>query len=105
MCLLTQSCQRGLPTGWPTSSPPSNRCYDDLRAALLVAHQLTAFQKAEKLFSSEPLRDRRPSELLYEMLEVVYPSEEWSRLFDMLFLSRIPPAVHLQLTKDDHEDV
>ena len=91
LCLLTPSCQRGLPTGWLTSSPPSYRCYDDLRAALLVAHQLTAFQKAEKLFSSEPLRDRRPSELLYEMLEVVYPSEERSPLFAMLFLSRIPP--------------
>ena len=34
---------------------PGNNCYNDLRAALLVAHQLTAFQKAEKLFSSEPL--------------------------------------------------
>ena len=34
---------------------PGDNCYDDLRAALLVAHQLTAFQKAEKLFSSEPL--------------------------------------------------
>ena len=55
---------------------PGDNCYDDLRAALLVAHQLTAFQKAEKLFSSEPLGDRRPSELLSEILELVHPREE-----------------------------
>ena len=29
---------------------PGDNCYTDLKAALLVAHQLTAFQKAEKLF-------------------------------------------------------
>ena len=79
-------------------APPGDNCYDDLRAAPLVAHQLTAFQKAEKLFSSEPLGDRRPSELLSEMLELVHPGEERTRLFSMLFL-------RLQLTEDDHEDV
>ena len=51
------------------------------------------------------LGDRRPSELLSEMLELVHPGEERSRLFAMLFLRRLPAAVRLQLTKDDHEDV
>ena len=79
--------------------------YDNLKAALLVAHQLTSYQKAEKLFSSEPLGDRRPSELLSEMLELVHPGEEWSRLFAMLFLRRLPAAVRLQLTEDNQEDI
>ena len=61
----------------------------------MVAHQLTSYQKAEKLFSFEPLGDRRPPELLSEMLELVYPSEEWSRLFAMLFQCCLPAAVHL----------
>ena len=52
---------------------PSATCYDDIRAALMVAHQLTAFQKAERLFSNEQLGDRRPSELLSEMMEHVVP--------------------------------
>ena len=39
------------------------------------------------------------------MLELVYPGEERSRLFAMLFLRRLPAAVRLQLTEDDHEDV
>ena len=50
---------------------PDNNCYNDLRAALLVAHQLTAFQKAKKLFSSEPPGDHRP----YEMLKLVHPKK------------------------------
>ena len=39
------------------------------------------------------------------MLELVHPGEERTRLFSMLFLRRLPPAVRLQLTEDDHEDV
>ena len=84
---------------------PGDYSYDDLKVALLVAHQLTSYQKAEKLFSSEPLGDRRPSELLSEMLELVYPGEERSLLFTMLFLHRLPAAFRRHLTKDDHEDV
>ena len=82
-----------------------DNCYTDLRAALLVAQQLTAFLKAEKLFSSEPLGDRRPSELLSEMLELVHPGKEQTRLFSMLFLRCLPAAVRLQLTEDDHKNV
>ena len=84
---------------------PGDACYDDLKAALLSAHQLTAFQKAEQLFSSEPLGDRRPSELLSEMLELVHPGEESTRLFALLFLRRLPAAVRLLLTEDAHTDV
>ena len=39
------------------------------------------------------------------MLEIVHPGEERTRLFSMLFLRRLPAAVHLQLTEDDLEDV
>ena len=84
---------------------PGEECYDDLKTALLAAHQLTSYQKAERLFSAEALGERRPSELLSEMLELVHPGEERTRLFSMLFLRRLPPAVRLQLTEDDHEDV
>lgn len=84
---------------------PGDNCYDDLRAALLAAHQLTAYQKAEKLLSSEPLGDRRPSDLLAELLELVKPGDEKTNLFSLIFLRRLPAAVRLQLTEDDHEDV
>lgn len=84
---------------------PGETCFDDLRTALLTSHQLTAFEKAEKLFSSEPLGDRRPSALLTEMLELIQPGEEASRLFCLLFLRRLPAAVRLQLTEDAHMEV
>ena len=64
--------------------------YTDLKAALPSAHQLTSFQKAERLFSSEPLGDRRPSELLSELLEWVHPGDKRSRLF----ASSYPAAAH-----------
>ena len=84
---------------------PGDTCYTDLKAALLAAHQLTSFQKAERLFSADPLGECRPSELLSEMLELVHPGKERTRLFAMLFLRRLPPPVRLQLTEDVHEDV
>ena len=84
---------------------PGDTSYTDMKAALLSAHQLTSFQKAERLFSSEPLGDRRPSELLSELLEWVHPGDERSRLFAMLFLRRLPAAIRLQLTEDDHKDL
>ena len=34
---------------------PGDTCYDELKTALLAAHQLTSFQKAERLFSAELL--------------------------------------------------
>ena len=76
---------------------PGDNCYTDLRAALLVAHQLTAFQKAEKLFSSEPLGDHRPSKLLSEILELVHLRRADSSLLHA-FLTPPPrrclPAAH-----------
>ena len=69
---------------------PGDTCYTDLKAALLAAYQLTFFQKAELLFYAEPLGEHRPLELLSEMLELVHPGEERTRLFAMLFLRRLP---------------
>ena len=87
---------------------PREMCYDGLK----TAHQLTSYQKEERLFSTEALGECRPSELLSEMLKLVHLGEEQTCLFSVLFLHRLPPAVRrlqpavrLQLTEDDHEDV
>ena len=91
---------------------PGEMCYNDLKTALLAAHQLTSYQKEERLFSTEALGECRPSELLSEMLKLVHLGEEQTCLFSVLFLHRLPPAVRrlqpavrFQLTEDDHEDV
>lgn len=86
-------------------APPEEDPYDALKAALLSAHQLTDIQRAERLFNMDALGARRPMELLTEMLELVDPGEEKTKLFAMLFLRRLPAAVRVQLTEDDHTDL
>jgi len=84
---------------------PTDSCYDDLKKALLSHHVLTDFQRAERLFNMDNLGARRPMDLLAEMLELVQPGEEKTRLFAMLFLRRLPPAVRVQLTEDSLDDL
>jgi len=87
------------------AAPPAERPYAALKAALLSTHQLTDIQKAERLFNMDDLGARRPMELLTEMMELVQPGEEKTKLFAMLFLRKLPPAVRVQLTEDDHTDL
>ena len=86
------------------ANPPPD-CYTVLKAALLSSHQLTDIQKAERLFCMDNLGARRPMDLLAEMMELVEPGEEKTKLFAMLFLRRLPPHVRVQLTEDDHSDL
>ena len=72
------------------SAPPAERPFVCLKAALLSAHKLTDIQRAEGLFNMDNLGARRPMELLTEMLELVEPGEEKTKLFAMLFLQRLP---------------
>ena len=83
------------------STPPAD-CYTQLKAALLSSHQLTDIQKAELLFNMDDLGSKRPMELLTEMMELVTPGEEKTRLFAMLFMRRLPAQVRVQLTEDNH---
>ena len=88
------------------STPPAD-CYTQLKAALLSSHQLTDIQKAELLFNMDDLGSKRPMELLTEMMELVTPGEEKTRLFAMLFnfMRQLPAQVRVQLTEDDHTDL
>ena len=86
------------------STPPAD-CYTQLKAALLSSHQLTDIQKAELLFNMDDLGSKRPMELLTEMMELVTPGKEKTRLFAMLFMRRLPAQVRVQLTEDDHTDL
>jgi len=84
---------------------PTKSCYNDLKQALLSSHLLTDYQRAERLFNMDNLGARRPMDLLSEMLELVQPGEEKTRLFAMLFLHRLPPVVRVQLTEDNLTDL
>lgn len=86
------------------ANPPA-ACYTALKTSLLSNHQLTDIQKAELLFNLDDLGSRRPMDLLAEMLELVEPGEEKTKLFAMLFLRRLPAQVRGHLSEDDHTNL
>ncbi len=45
-------------------APPTKTPYDDIKQRLVALHQLSDFQKAEKLFLMQPLGSRKPSEMM-----------------------------------------
>jgi hypothetical protein len=78
--------------------------YDQLRARLAAAHQLTDYQKVEQLYALPPLGGRKPSEMLAEMVRVCPRGEERSVFFTYAFLHRLPRELRVLLTDVDHND-
>jgi hypothetical protein len=82
-------------------APHETTPYTSLKQRLLAAHELTDFQRIEKLFQMEPLGARKPSELLNHMLELCPRGEEKNKFFLFLFLQRLPKELRVQLTEAD----
>jgi hypothetical protein len=87
------------------ASPPMEQPYTLLKERLLLAHAMTATQRAEKLFSLPSLGGRRPSDLLAAMYEFCPPGEETTELFKALFLTRLPPEIRVLLEPREHKDL
>jgi hypothetical protein len=83
---------------------PDMEPYDTLKARLLSSHQMTGFQRAEKLFQMPCLGARKPSELMAAMLEICPRGEEKTELFACLFLQRLPREIRVLLSEVDHKD-
>jgi hypothetical protein len=84
--------------------PPAETPYVAIKQRLMVAHQLTSFQRAEKLFAMPPLGNRKPSDLMAAMLEICPRGEEKTDLFACLFLQRLPREIRILLADADHKD-
>ena len=84
--------------------PPQNP-YTTLKAVLLKSHQLTDFQRVEKLHQLEPLGGRKPSELLAIMLEICPMGQHTSLFFQYLYPQRLPRELRIMLAEDDHADL
>ena len=67
-------------------APPADRPYKALKERLLLSHQLSPVQKAAKVLGMPAIGDRRPSQLLADLLEYcplpTVPS--WRREFCLL---------------------
>jgi hypothetical protein len=87
------------------ATPPEDSPYSVLKERLLLAHAMTATQRAEKLFSLPPLGGRRPSDLLAAMYEFCPAGEERSQLFKALFLTRLPPEIRVLLEPEEYADL
>jgi hypothetical protein len=84
--------------------PHEDTPYTSLKERLLAAHELTDFQRIEKLFQMEPLGARKPSELLNHMLELCPRGEEKNKFFLFLFLQRLPKELRVLLTEADLQE-
>jgi hypothetical protein len=83
---------------------PSETPYDDIKQRLVASHQLSDFQKAERLFQMPALGGRKPSELMAPMMETCPRGEEKTNLFACIFLQRLPREIRVLLAKADHKD-
>jgi hypothetical protein len=78
--------------------------YTQLRARLNAAHQLTDYQRVEQMVALPPLGDRKPSEMLAEMVRLCPRGQENSVFFVYFFLHRLPRELRVLLTDVDHQD-
>ncbi len=78
--------------------------YTQLPARLLVAHQLTDYQKVEFIKKMPSLGAQKPSELFAEMLRVCPRGQEGNIFFIHEFLSRLPKDLWLMLSGMDFAD-
>jgi hypothetical protein len=85
-------------------SPPSATPYSAIKSRLLSSHQMTGYQRAEKLFNMPALGSRKPSDLMAAMLEICPRGEEKTDLFACLFLQRLPRELRVLLARADKKD-
>jgi hypothetical protein len=88
------------------TDPPEDDPYQQLKDRLCQSHQLTKFQRVEKLHQLDSLGGRKPSEFLHEMAELCPTRHEDSPFFLFLFMQRLPKELRIVLGEvDDHEDI
>ena len=88
------------------AAPDAHHPYTTLKAALLAAHQLTPFQRMERLMAMPAMGDKTPSQLLQEMFEFCpTPEQAGKELFAFLFLHRLPRELRVLLAHESHEDL
>lgn len=80
---------------------PGETPYTALKERLVTSHELTDFQRIERIFMLENLGGRKPSELLSIMMEFCPRGEERSKFFAFLFLQRLPKELRIQLGNDE----
>jgi hypothetical protein len=85
--------------------PPAANPYSVLKDRLLMAHQLSPVQKAVKLMEMPDLGDRRPSQLLADLLQMCPAGEQSSAFFRGSFIKRLPAEIQVHLAHKETADL
>jgi hypothetical protein len=67
----------------------------------MLAHQFTPVEKAIKMMEQPARGDRRPSQLLADLLQACPPGEQQTAFFRGAFISRLPAELQAHLTGID----
>lgn len=82
------------------NNPPEENRYQSLKDRLSTTFGLSKRERAAALLHIGELGDRKPSELMDEMLALVGEHTKCI-LFEQVFLERMPESIRLQLSSDD----
>ncbi|XP_064469578.1 uncharacterized protein LOC135384302 [Ornithodoros turicata] len=84
------------------ASPPPDKPYDRLKEAILSRSECTEQSRLRQLLSEEELGDRRPTQLLHRMKQLLGDSADTQpSTLRELFLQRLPQQVRLVLAGSD----
>lgn len=78
-------------------NPPTVNQYTELRAQLISHMSSSEQRRVQMLLNGEELADRKPSQLLRRMQQLLGSQQLESRILRELFLQRLPPSVRLIL--------
>ena len=84
-------------------SPPSENMYSSLKAQLLGTFELSEDERGYRLLNLSGLGDRKPSQLMDEMLGLLGDSKPCF-VFRSIFLSHMPDDVRLALSTSEFSD-
>ena len=73
--------------------PPDENKYDALKCALLRRHELSDQRRLQELLSQEDLGDRRPTQVLRRMQQLVGEHAMDDQLLRSLFIQKLPSVI------------
>ncbi|XP_037520807.1 uncharacterized protein LOC119397453 [Rhipicephalus sanguineus] len=86
------------------ASPPSEKAYDELKSTVLKRLEVSEQSRLQQLLSHEELGDKRPSQLLHRMRQLLGQQASEQRqqpLLRELFLQRLPQSTRMILAGSD----